>query len=166
MPTDFQEFLKQKTAGSDIRERNRSRLEWQSAVSRLSEQIQHWLREADPESLLEVIGYDVQRAESQLGIYDASALKIRLNSDEVDLLPIGRYAIGPLSSAMIKALRGVAGTDGPAAGRVDITDGERRSILVREIKDGSERWFAVNDKAEVHPFDRTRLEAILQDLWS
>lgn len=166
MPIDFQEFLRQKTAGSDIRERNRNRMEWLGALGRLLDQIRDWLRAADPEGLLEVEAYEVQRAESRLGIYDAPALKIRLSADEVDILPIGRYAIGPLPAETQKALLGAAGTDGPAAGRVDITDGERKHMLFRNIKSNPECWFAVNDKSEVNLFDRARLEAILQDLWS
>jgi hypothetical protein len=166
MPVDFQEFLRQKTAGSDIRERNHNRAEWVGALRRLLDQIQDWLRAADPEGLLEVEPYEVQRAESRLGIYDAPALKIRLNTDEADLLPIGRYAFGPLSAVVHRALHGVAGTDGPAAGRVDITDGERRYMLFRDIKADPERWFAVDDQARVNPFDQAHLEAILQDLWS
>src|SRR4051812_17764722 len=153
MPIDFQEFLKQKTAGSDIRERNRSRMDWLGALNRLNEQIRDWLRAADPEGLLEVVPYEIQRAESRLGIYDAPALKIRLNADEVDVLPIGRYAIGPLSAETHKALLGVAGTDGPAAGRVDITDGEHKYMLFRDSKSDPERWFAVTERSEAQLFD-------------
>jgi len=141
-------------------------MEWLAALRRLLEQIQNWLHAADPEGLLEVEPYEVQRAESRLGIYDAPALKIRLNADEVAVLPIGRYAIGPLPAEMYKALQGVAGTDGPAGGRVDITDGERRYMLFRAIKSDPERWFAVDDLSKVNLFDQARLEAILQDLWS
>ena len=166
MATDFQEFLKQKTAGSDIRERNRSRLEWLGSLSRLNDQIRDWLREADPEELVEVVPYEVRRAEARIGIYDALALKIRLNADELDVLPIGRYAIGPLPSETIQALLQVTGTDGPAAGRVDMTDGEKKYILMRDLSNQSERWWVVSKTVQVERFDRDRLEAILQDFWS
>jgi hypothetical protein len=166
MPLDFQEFLKQKTAGSDIRERNRSRMEWVEALNRLHEQIRNWLRQADPEGLLEVVPYEIQRGESRLGVYDAPALKVRLNADEVDVLPVGRYAIGPLSGETRKALPGIAGPDGPAAGRVDITDGEHKYMLFRDSKVDPDRWFVLTEGAKLEEFDRARLEAILQDLWS
>jgi hypothetical protein len=89
--------------------------------------------------LLDVEPYEVQRAESRLGTYDAPALKIRLNGEEVAVMPIGRSAIGPLSARAHKALQGIAGTDGPAAGRVDITDGGARYVLFRDIKSDPER---------------------------
>jgi hypothetical protein len=54
-----------------------------------------------------------------------------------------------------------------AGGRVDITDGERRHLLLRSIVDGQDCWYAVGDPNHVPiPFDQVRLEAILQDLLS
>jgi hypothetical protein len=168
MPTDFQEFLRQKTAGSDIRERRHDQTEWVGALYRLLDQIEGWLHAADPDGLLEIESYEVQRGESRLGLYDAPAMKIRLDADEVAILPIGRYAIGPLSAETRQALLEVVGTEGSLAGRVDIAnwDGERRFRLFRDIQGDVDRWFAVDDRSAVSVFDRARLEAILQDLWS
>jgi hypothetical protein len=166
MPTDFQEFLRQKSEGTGIRERNRNRSEWLKAVQELLTQIEDWLRAADTENLLEIMRYEVERVEDRLGVYDAPALKIRFGTDVVDILPMGRYAIGPFSARAIQSLRGAEGTDSPAAGRVDITNGERKYLLIRDISSGAERWHAVNERSEVFLFDRARLETILQDLWS
>jgi hypothetical protein len=166
MPTEFQEFLRQKSEGTDIRERNRNRGEWLKAVQGLLSKIEDWLRAADTENLLEIMRYEVERVEDRLGVYDAPALKIRFGTDLVDVLPVGRYAIGPFSARAIKSLSGVEGTDGPAAGRVDITNGERKYLLIRDISSGEERWHAVNERSEVASFDRVHLEMILQDLWS
>lgn len=128
--------------------------------------IENWLRAADTEHVLEIMPYDVERVEDRLGVYDAPALKIRLGTDEVDVVPVGRYAIGPLPAPAIKSLREVEGTDSPVAGRVDITNGERKYLLLRVISSGQPRWYAVNERSQVVLFERAQLETILQDLWS
>jgi hypothetical protein len=116
--------------------------------------------------LLEILRFEVQRVEGRLGIYDAPGLKIRLATDEIDVLPVGRYAIGPLPAQAMKALLELTGTDGPAAGRVDITNGERRYLLLRDVSTGHDRWFAVDKHSRAALLDQARLEAILQDLWT
>ena len=166
MTTSFQDFLRQKAAGTDIRERNRNRGEWLMALQKLLAQIEDWLRAADTESLLEIVRYDVERVEDRLGIYDAPALKIRLGTDEIDVVPVGRFAIGPLPAQAFKTLPAVDGTDGPAAGRVDITNGERKYLLLRDVSRGKQDWYAVKERSQAVLFDQALLETILQDLWS
>jgi hypothetical protein len=163
MPTSFQEFLRQKAEGTGIQERNRNRAEWLKALEGLLTQIEDWLRAADTEKLLEILRYDVERVEDRLGIYDAPALKIRLGTDEVDVVPVGRYTIGPIPAHVIQS----RGTDGPMGGRVDITNGERKYLLLRyNSRSGEDCWFAGNERLEVGLLDRGKLETILQDLWS
>src|SRR3954452_10351334 len=166
MPTSFQDFLRQKAEGAGIRERKRDGSEWLQALQGLLEQIEDWLRAADTENLLDTTRYEVERVEERMGVYDAPALKIRLGTDEVDVVPVGRYAIGPLSAQAIKSLLSVEGADGPVAGRVDITNGERKYVLFRDLSSGQQRWYAVDDRSKAVLLDRAPLEAILQDLWS
>ena len=166
MQTSFQEFLREKAMLSGTKERYRNIAEWVGSLTRLVEQIHEWLRDADKDGFLEIIPYEVQRLEARLGIYDAPALKIRLGADAIDVLPVGRDAIGPLSFGMMQALRQVKGTDGPAAGRVDITNGERKYLLLRGIENGEDIWYVFEEESQVSPFDRLRLEAIIQDLLS
>ena len=73
MMTSFQEFLRQKVDISALKDRNRSRGEWLGAINRLLDQVRDWLREADPDDLLEIVPYEVERVEKRLGIYDAPA---------------------------------------------------------------------------------------------
>lgn len=161
MPTSFQEFLREKAEGSDWKARGQSRREWLDALKRLLDQIRGDLRAADPDDLLEIVPYEVERVEGRLGIYDAPALKIRLGTDSVDVLPVGRYAIGPIAP---RSVQGVPG--GWSGGRVDITNGEKRYMLLQSIEAGKDRWYAleVGGPIEPAPLDRGRLEAILQDL--
>jgi hypothetical protein len=66
----------------------------------------------------------------------------------------------------MRSLLGVEGTDGPAAGRVDITNGERKYLLIRDVSTGRDRWYALDEKSKAALLDQSSLEFILQDLWS
>jgi hypothetical protein len=166
MPTSFQEFLRQKVEGSDWKNRKRLRSDWLDALNRLLAQIREWLREADPEGVLEFVTYEVERVEERLGVYDAPALQIRLNTESADILPVGRFVALPFTIQNLLSVPSNQQAWGHlSGGRVDITDGERKHILLRSLQDGQDRWYAVM-KGEISPlpFDRARLEAILEDL--
>lgn len=166
MPTRFQDFLRQKADEFGGRDRNRKRLEWLQAIQGLLDQVRDWLRVADPENLLESVPYEVERVEGRLGIYDAPALKLRLGTDEIDIVPVGRFAIGPLPAQALKSLLGLDGTDDPVAGRVDVTNGERKYLLYRDVSTGQDRWYALGEQSQAVLLDQAHLESILQDLWS
>ena len=167
METSFQEFLRQKTEGSDWKDRGQRRREWLDALNRLFDQIRAWIREVDPEGLLELVSYEVERVEDRLGVYDAPAMKIRLDLDFVDIRPVGRFAIGTLLLRQLQALAANAQRCGDlSGGRVDMTNGERRYILLRSITDGQDCWYALaGDVGGVPtPFDANCLQAILRNL--
>jgi hypothetical protein len=165
MQTSFQEFLQQKIEGSDWKGRSRRRAEWLNALNRLLGQIQEFLREADPEGLLETIPYEVERVEQRLGVYDAPALKMRIGTDSVDVVPMGRHETGPLLLKHYRLLPGNERWGDLSGGRVDITNGERRYLLLRSIVDDQEHWYATrSDKMELKAFDSNCLQDILRDL--
>jgi hypothetical protein len=168
MPISFQEFLRKKAEGSGWKGRNDRRVEWLGALNRLLAQIRGFLQEADSDGVLEIVDYEVERVEERLGVYDAPALKIRLGTASVDVVPVGRNSPKPLSLMHLLAVQGNESRWGDlAGGRVDVTDGERRHLLLRSTKDGQDNWYVVMDKKSgVTPFDRQSLEAILQDLLS
>ena len=151
----FQEFLYSKAAALGVRDRHRRRDEWLGAVRRLLDQLRDWLRASDPEGLLDIETYEIARAESALGSYEAPAMKIHLGAIEVEVKPMGRWV--PNFSAR-----------GPFAGRVDLSDGMRKYSLFREIRDGEDHWL-VPDRDGQDRFtelDRDGFERILQDLLS
>jgi hypothetical protein len=78
MMTSFQEFLRQKVDISVLQDRNRSRGEWLGAINRLLDQVRDWLRQADPDDLLEIVPYEVERVEKRLGIYDQPSQHARM----------------------------------------------------------------------------------------
>jgi len=108
MSTSLREFHQKKTEGTDLKERNRLRSEWLGSLNRLFDQIREWLREADPEEVLEVVSYKVERVEQRLGVYDAPGITIRLGTDSVQIVPSGRYAHKPLA---FETLLGVQGNE-------------------------------------------------------
>ncbi len=166
MQTGFQEFLRQKLEGSDWRDRKKLRSEWLGALNRLLDQIRGWLGESDPEGVLEFVTYEVERVEGRLGVYDAPALKIRLNADFAEVLPIGRFTPLPYAlQQMLSVPDNRRAWGSLSGGRVDITNGERRHFLLRSTDDGEENWYALMvDRIAPVPFTRACLEDILEDL--
>jgi hypothetical protein len=168
MATKFQEFLRKKTEGSAWKERKERRVEWLGALNRLLGQIRDFLREADPDGLIEIVDYKVERVEERLGVYDAPALKFRLNTASADVIPVGLNSRKPL---LLENLLGVPGNalrwGDLAGGRVDVTDGERKHILFRSIENGQDQWYVMMaDQTGLTLFNRQALEGILQDLLS
>lgn len=154
----FQEFLEKQSQQQHHKERREQREEWIAAVSRLIAQLRAWLDEADPARVLDVVPIDTEKAEPGLGLYRIPGLKIRLGEAAVQVVPVGRNAVGFVAPNGDVGIR--------AEGRVDITDGVRRYILYRTLKDGEEDWYALDEHFQAAPLDRARLEGILQDLLS
>jgi len=158
-PLSFREFLKTKADESGLRDRHRRREEWLGAIKQLLDQIRGWLRDSDPEGLLDIEPYEVARTEKDLGTYDAPALKIRLGAGEIDVLPMGR-------EIPFMAIRGASGDATQFAGRIDITDGFRKYNLFREVRDGNDRWQIKDERNRITYLDSLSFERILQDLLS
>jgi hypothetical protein len=155
----FREFLKTKADETGVKDRHRRRREWLGAIDHLLDQIRDWLRESDPEGVLDVEPYQVSRTEHDLGTYDAPALKIRLGPGEVSILPMGR-------DVPFMAIRGASGAATTFAGRVDISDGFRKYNLYREVGEGRDSWQVRDDRNRFTYLDKESLGQILQDLLS
>lgn len=160
--TSFQEFLRKKAEEKGDDGGRRRRDEWMDALGRLVDQIVSWLKDDDPEGVLEIGRYEVTRSETGLGAYQVPYLKIHLGDSEAVLSPVARNTVGTIGPR-----GGVAETE-KAEGRVDVQDGLRlkKYMLYRAIKDGRDVWYAVDEKFHVDLLDKDRLEAILQDLLS
>jgi hypothetical protein len=154
----FREFLETKAQQSHHRERRERREEWITAVRQLVEQLRAWLAESDPAGVLDIVPMEIERAEPGLGIFRIPSLKISLGEAAVEVMPVGRYAVGMVGPQGDAGMR--------AEGRVDITDGIRRYILYRTLQDAQEKWYALDERFQAVPLDRARFEGILQDLLS
>jgi hypothetical protein len=155
----FREFLKTKADETGLKDRHRRRVEWLEAIRRLLDQIRDWLREFDPERVLDIEPYEVSRTEHDLGTYDAPALKIRLGAGEVTILPMAR-------DVPFMAVRGASGAETEFAGRVDISGGFRKYNLYREVTEGKDLWQIRDERNRFTYLDAESLGQILQELLS
>jgi hypothetical protein len=156
---NFREFLKSKAKETGVEDRHRRRTEWIGAINRLLDQIRCWLREFDPDEVLDIEPYEVSRTERKLGSYDAPALKIRLGAAEVDVLPMGR-------DVPFMAIRGASGDPTEFAGRIDVTDGYRKYNLYREVREDKDLWQIINNRNKLTYLDSNSFAELLQDLLS
>jgi hypothetical protein len=155
--TSFQEFLHKKAEEQRQFSRRDLRDEWILAVDRLTSLIANWLHESDPEGLLDLIPIAFYKAEKGLGAYKISGLQIGVGDLTAKVVPVARNVVG---SSRIQ------GDGTQLAGRVDITNGINKYILRRILKGGVESWEVLDEQFSSAPFDRARLESILQDLLS
>ena len=153
--TSFQEFLRKKSQQQDQISRRDRRDEWISAVARLLDRIEAWLREADPEGLLDRIPLEFNKAEKGLGAYKIQGMQIGMGDLSVQVIPVARNVVGSPRTM---------GDGAQLAGRVDISDGIKKYVLRRVLKDGAESWEVLDEHFGADLLDRTRLESILQDL--
>jgi hypothetical protein len=158
-PLGFSEFLRQKGEEYRVRERHAQRSEWLGAINRLYDQIRDWLREADPEGLLDIVPYPVSRTEPILGTYEAPALQILFGPAEVHVEPVGRFV-------RYSTIRGAAGAATEFAGRVDIGEALREYKLYRERRPEGDRWQFLDGSDRFTYLNRQELERILQELLS
>jgi hypothetical protein len=154
----FQEFLEKQASEQRHNGWRERREEWITAVRGLLEQLQTWLAESDPGKVLDVVPIELRRIEPDLGLYLAPGLKISLNHAAVEVLPVGRNVVGMVGPHGDAGIR--------ADGRVDITDGVRKYILYRTLNNGREKWYALDERFQARPLDRSRFETILQELLS
>jgi len=154
--TSFQEFLHKKAEEQNQGSRRERRDEWIAAVQRLVDRIIGWLREADPERLLDITPQTIEKSEVGLGSYRISGLRIAVGDLAVRVVPVARNLANPSGLMAGEIL----------AGRVDITDGIKKYVLRRTLRDNEEFWEVINEQYESTPFDQSRLEQILRDLFA
>jgi len=155
----FQDFLEKQAQQQQHKERRERREEWIAAVGRLIGQLREWIAEADPAAVLDVVPIEIEKAEPGLGVYRIPGLKISVGDASVQVAPVGRNVVG-----VVFPQGDVAGIQ--AEGRVDITDGIQKCLLYRTLKDGQEKWYALDEHLQAVPLDRGRLEGNLQDMLS
>jgi len=156
----LREFLLQNAPRAEQEKRRRqSREEWIAAVDRLLAQLRAWLSEGDTVEFLDIESLDFEKREQGLGTYHIRGLAIHFGESTVKVVPVGRNVLahlGPYAEAGHEK----------AEGRVDITNGSYKYFLYRKLTNDSEQWFVQDERSEIRPLDRERLEAILQDLLS
>src|SRR6266700_2738843 len=120
----LRDYLQEKAKEHNMVERLERRREWVAAVTKLIEQLENWLREADPQRLLSVYTTMHPKLEQHLGHYDVPGLEVVFGDTQVRIIPVGRAVLrsGDLGSPQTRAV-----------GRVDISNGGRKLYLFRYV---------------------------------
>ncbi len=98
-------------------ENMRIRDEWVLALRELMDQIKQWVNETKQEQALIVQERSLAKDEQYIGGYTAPALTLTAGNRNIEVLPVGRFAIGPI-------------------GRVDVTNYRLSHTLLYSSKKG------------------------------
>ncbi|HEV3257147.1 MAG TPA: hypothetical protein VG013_09730 [Gemmataceae bacterium] len=156
MTTAFRDFLREQAEKhkAEVEAGKATVEEWRAAIERLFEQIRAWLRESDPEGVIEIEEGKQDITEPGLGRYRVPRLDMRVFGKWIGIIPKARKTVGtahPPQKAVPQR----------AAGRVDITDELRRYILYRSQEDGRDVWFIDDLQSEQKPLDQATFERAL-----
>jgi hypothetical protein len=102
----------------------RIRDEWVLALKELMDQIKQWVNESQQEQALLVREHALAKDEQYIGGYTAPALTLAAESCNIEVLPVGRFAIGSI-------------------GRVDITNYKLSHTLLYSSKKG---WASLDQR--------------------
>jgi hypothetical protein len=156
----LKEFLKEQAENLRTQEpeRAKKRDEWVAAVDRLCNRIKEWLDQADPEKVLTVQDRPYEIREEGIGTYKVSGISISLGPRHVDVEPVARNVMGPLSTTgVIYVSR--------AYGRVDLSNGLEKFMVFRVEKEPEDRWSIIGqDRPLMELLDQSTFEAALQSL--
>jgi hypothetical protein len=135
MTTAFTELLRKLAAekGAEAERGKATVDEWRSAIERLFAQMRAWLRESDPEGVIEIEEGQQEIMEPSLGRYRVPRLHLRAFGKWIGVIPKARNTVGTATPPQKSAPQ-------RAAGRVDITDELRRYVLYRFQEDGRDVW--------------------------
>ena len=154
----LREFLIKNAPQEEIR-RRQWREEWVAAVERLLAQMRTWLTEASTTDLLDLEPLGFEKREQGLGSYHVPGLAIHFGERTVKVIPVGRTVLAHLGSYAEPGHEN-------AEGRVDITNGVDKYLLLRQLTPSEDRWLVRDDRTGLQLLDRERFEAILQALLS
>ncbi len=134
------------------------REEWIAAVDRLLTQIKDWLQQADEGGILMIKETSFPISEQGMGTYEIGSLTLGLGPREVRVKPVARFVAAPLrSNGMIQVPR--------AYGRVDMTNGLEKYLILRTEKEPADRWTVIGqDSSRIERFDRSSFESAFKSL--
>jgi hypothetical protein len=156
MTTAFQDFLRQKADKyrAEVQSGKATVEEWRAAIERLFGQLRAWLKESDPEGIIEVEESHQDLTEPGLGRYRVPRLNLRAFDKWIGIIPKARNTVGTAHPPQKSAPQ-------RAAGRVDITDELRRYVLYRSQEDGHEVWLIDDLESGQKLLDREVFERAL-----
>lgn len=156
MTTPFTDFLRAQAAKhqAEVRAGKATIDEWQTAVGRLFAQLREWLKESDPDGVIDIEESSQEITEPGLGRYRVPRLDLRALGKWIGIIPKARRT-GGIAYPPQKS------TPERTAGRVDITDELRRYVLYRLQKDGRDVWLIDDLESGPKPLDHAAFERAL-----
>ena len=156
MTTAFKEFLRQQAEKhqAEARAGKATLDEWRAAIEQLFAQVRAWLKESDPEGVIEIEEGHQDVTEQGLGRYRVPSLNLRAFGKWIGIIPKARKTVGTAKPPQKSAPE-------RAAGRVDITDELRRYVLYRFRDDGREVWVIDDLHSDSKPLDKEAFEKAL-----
>jgi hypothetical protein len=135
MTTEFKEFLRQQAEKhqAEVEAGKATVDEWRAAIERLFAQMRAWLRESDPEGVIEIAEGKQDVTEPGLGRYRVPRLDLRVFGKWIGIIPKARKTVGTAKPPQKSAPQ-------RAAGRVDLTDELRRYVMYRFQEDNRDVW--------------------------
>jgi hypothetical protein len=156
----FKEFLKEQEDRVRAEEATKEgkKKQWVASVDSLIQQMEAWLKEADPGGLLKLQTKTVERSEESIGVYDILALYIWLGSRVVGVEPVARDVMGPVTKP----------GDGSWSGRVDLVGPPYKFELYRfSGSNGFEAWYIRDTRNyRITPFEKEVFDKALVELFS
>lgn len=133
--------------------------EWQELLKGLFARVRGWLKDSDPEGLLDVEDDTVTIHDPALGEYEAPVLRITLGRESVDIVPRARYGVAVIQPPNESHTR--------AQGLVEIKSRGWASHNLFHLP--NDRWFIIDaskpmradEPNAVEPLTAERLEAAL-----
>jgi len=156
--SNLKEFLKKQAEEQGAADDRKHLLEeWIKVLERLQTDLSDWLSQADPQGILTVERTTHRIRERRIGSYLAPGLRISLGTREVRVEPIARDSIGSRAGDVPDAsLR---------AGRVDMTNGEKKYILYHHQDGQGPHWEIVDAESFLaRDMDRSAFEDAIQSL--
>jgi hypothetical protein len=156
MTTTFRDFLRQQAEKhqAEVRAGKATVDEWRAAIERLFAQLRAWLKESDPEGVIEIEEGQAEITEKGLGHYRVPRLDLRAFGKWVGIIPKARHTVGTATPPQKSAPQ-------RAAGRVDITDELRRYVLYRFQEDGGDVWLIDDLESGPKPLNQDAFERAL-----
>jgi hypothetical protein len=158
MMSTLKEFLKDRAEIERGRANEKLAIqqEWKAAVERLINQIFAWLKEADELQVLKIEEEWHHLREVSVGVYNVPGLVIRLEAQEVRVVPIARDVVGPVGDAGTVRRRSL--------GRVDLKNAGNKYMLFRTERD-PDQWVIVDDVGYlVREWNRQTFDEAIQSL--
>jgi hypothetical protein len=156
MSTGFSEFLRDQAEKhqAEVAAGKATVDEWRTAIGQLFATLRGWLRESDPQGVIEIEESEHDITEPGLGRYNVPRLDLHAFGKWIGIVPKARKTVGTAKPPQKSAPQ-------RAAGRVDITDELRRYVLYRFQEDGRDVWMIDDLETEPRPLDRPGFEKAL-----